>query len=217
MKQDPKGMHVFQLVRRDHQVVRELFDMFNKSTTNDEKQLTAYHLIREISMHSAAEEMTWYLKLEEKLGMKGKDYYDRSVKEHQQLKEDVDVLNNQKVTDPEFQPKFHAVVTEFNEHAGMEEKSVLPDLEKAMSPTELSQLTEDWNSAKAAAPTRPHPNAGTPAPSVAARASALIDKTADLARFGMEKGREYTGEQAGGGVTTRQGATTGGGTTTTAM
>jgi len=209
MNQAIAGLNMFELVIRDHQIVRELIDYFNRSAIIDEKQLIVYHIIRELSQHSAAEEMTWYLKLEEKLGPRGKRYFDQSVSEHQKLKEDLDVLNNLSVSSVgnEFDQKFIPVIKDFNEHTTFEETSVLPDLKKVMTQDEVEKLTEDWLASKSSAPTRPHPSAGTPARPMQAKAIALADKTADLVRFGMEKGQEYSGEPTG--VAPRSGAHTG--------
>jgi len=194
LKIDPSGLIGFDLVRRDHQIVSELFDRYKQSSSIDEKQLIVYNIIRELSMHSCAEETTWYLKLEEKLGSKGKQYFDQSVKEHHQLKEDLEVLNTSKITEARAEQKFEDVMKETLEHVKFEETSVLPDLESAMSKEELTEMTQQFTKAKSMATTRPHPNAGTPAPSVAAQATALVDKTADLARFGTEKSKTYASE-----------------------
>jgi len=196
MKIDPSGLTGFELVRRDHRIVNELFDLYKQSSSIDEKQLIVYNIIRELSMHSCAEETTWYLKLEEKLGAKGKQYFDESVKEHQQLKEDLEVLNTSKITEARAEQKFEVVIKDVLEHVKFEETSVIPDMEASMTKEELTQMTEQFLKAKSMATTRPHPNAGTPAPSVAAQATALIDKTADVVRFGTEKAKAYASEPA---------------------
>jgi len=194
MKVDPSGLSGFELVRRDHQIVNELFDLYKQSVSIDEKQLIVYNIIRELSMHSCAEETSWYLKLEGKLGDKGKQYFDESVKEHQQLKEDLELLNTEKITDPKAESKFETVMKEVLEHVKFEETSVIPDMEASMTKEELAEMREQFVKAKSMATTRPHPNAGTPVSSIAAHATALIDKSADLVRFGVEKSKTYAAE-----------------------
>jgi len=194
MKTDPSGLNGFELVRRDHQIVNELLELYKQSSSIDEKQLIVYNIIREVSLHSCAEETSWYLKLEDKLGSKGKQYFDESVKEHQQLKEDLEVLNTSKITESRAEQKFEDVMKDVIQHVKFEETSVLPDLESSMTSEEIKEMTEQFIKAKSMATTRPHPNAGTPASSVAARATALVDKTADIARFGTEKAKTYMSE-----------------------
>jgi len=194
MKIDPSGLGVFELVRRDHQIVAELFEMYKNSSSIDQKQLIVYHTIRELSQHSCAEETTWYLKLEDKLGSKGKQYLDESIKEHQQLKEDLEVVNTTKITEARGEQKFENVIKDVLQHVKFEESSVLPDMEASMTSEELASLKDQWLKAKSMATTRPHPSAGTPAPSVASHATSLIDKTADLVRFGTEKVKAYASE-----------------------
>jgi len=196
MNVDPTNLGVFELVRRDHQIVKELFDLYKSSSSIDEKQVIVYHIIRELSQHSCAEETSWYLQLESKLGAKGKEYSSQSMKEHQQLKEDLEVVNTTKITEAAAEQKFEAVMKETLEHASFEENSVLPDLEAAMTAEELSKLKEEWLKSKSMATTRPHPSAGTPAPYLAASATSLVDKTADFVRFGTEKAKAYASERA---------------------
>jgi len=195
MNVDPTNLGVFELVRRDHQIVKELFELYKSSSSIDEKQLIVYHIIRELSMHSCAEETSWYLKLESKLGSKGKEYSSQSIKEHQQLKEDLEVVNTSKITESQAEQKFEAVMRETLEHVQFEENSVLPDLEAAMTAEELTALKKEWLKSKSMATTRPHPSAGTPAPSLAATATSLVDKTADFVRFGTEKTKAYASER----------------------
>jgi len=196
MQTDPTHLNVFELVRRDHQIVNELFQKYKTSTSIEEKQMIVYNIIRELSQHSCAEETTWYLQLESKLGSQGNEFRSQSFKEHQQLKEDLEVVNTTKITDSKATQKFEEVMKDTLEHVQFEETSVLPALEAAMTSEELKELKEEWLKAKSRATTRPHPSAGTPAPSVAAAATSLVDKTADLLRFGTgtDKTRNYASE-----------------------
>jgi len=169
---------------KDHRVIKDLWKRFEKEKNNNERQKIANTIIREASIHSAAEEIIVYPLLE-KYFTSGEDVANHSRSEHLQLKKDLHQLDSMKVTDPEYDQLFTKAMKEFERHASEEEGDSFPQLRKAIgSEEQLDKLGVEFEKTRPKVPTRPHPSAPDQPPfeTIAGMATAPLDKGRDMAR-----------------------------------
>jgi len=181
---DHTGKSFPQIIKDEHELVRNLLHRYRNVGDSSEKQGLAYNIIKLLSTHSAAEEEVWYPMMTQKMP-NGNQLTTHAPDEHQQLKETLYWLDSAKVGDEGFDRDMDTAYRFFREHAQDEETKILPTFEKACTAEELRQLADDFISAKKMVPTRPHPSAPNkpPANKVANRTALPIDMAADLMRF----------------------------------
>ena len=161
-----------------------------QSTSNtQQKQQIAHTIIKELSIHSACEEEIFYPALKKSVA-NGEELYNRSLKEHQELKETLFKLDNMSLADDQslFHSTLQEAIKETLEHVQEEETEILPLFQSAVTPTYLNQLGEQFLSTKNSVPTRPHPAAPASYPLNVPvnHMTAPIDKIRDAAREALD-------------------------------
>ena len=149
-------VNAIQLIKGDHRVVDGLFSKFKVASTPAERKTLANQIVKELSVHAAIEEEVLYPAIRKAISGQVADH---CIDEHQKLKEllyDIDQMNGDH---PQFVTKMNTVIQETTHHVKEEEESILPKFQSKVSPKELEELGSQLQSAKAHAPTRPHPMA----------------------------------------------------------
>ncbi|GAA5998810.1 uncharacterized protein JCM10292_005716 [Rhodotorula paludigena] len=140
----------------DHNNVKDLYHRYKTASSNDERATLVNTNVRELAVHSEAEEAGPYNTLEEK-GLVQESTALRQ--EHQELEEILWSLDWTKIDNPDFGPKFEKAIEMFIKHSDREEEEVLKQLEGKLSPEENAKLAADFLAKRKVVPTRPHPAA----------------------------------------------------------
>jgi len=187
-----KGENVIDVIKKDHQTVASLYEKYKGTQDIKKKQEYAWQLTKDLVQHSEVEQLLVYPLLKMRnIDSKnnGQHLHDRSLKEHQEIRELLYTLDQTKVDDPSHPAKLKSAVDAVLQHVKEEEGEVLPLLEKNFSVEELQRLGTAFEQHKYTAVTRPHPNAPLQGPFAAAvnMATKPIDLARDAARAVFEK------------------------------
>ncbi|KAI9294958.1 hypothetical protein K502DRAFT_342046 [Neoconidiobolus thromboides FSU 785] len=167
-------------IKKEHDMIKYLYSLFQEATTNKNKEEISNEIIRQISVHSVAEEIVVYPFVKDKLG---DDQYSKSLNEHRHVKEDLYSLSAHymRSDSEEFSSKLNKVFEEFKKHSDEEEEFVLPQITKVLSEGENKKLVEDFIKKREEVPTRPHPSAPDTQPSedIVGKMQAPVDKASD--------------------------------------
>ena len=186
-------MDAITLLRKDHELVEQLFKQFEKLTERAQKSKKALvqKMIRELAVHSAIEEMLFYpavrmaaLKADTRAGEKLADTVLESLEEHHIVKWVLSELDGMKPDDERFEAKVKVLTENVRHHIEEEQEEMFPKVQKLIDQDMLEELGERMAKAKKLAPTRPHPRAPDTPPGnlVAGTMAAVMDKSKDLLR-----------------------------------
>jgi hemerythrin superfamily protein len=169
----------------EHNKIEGWFREYERADITPQYKLKlGWEIIRGLSIHAAKEEMVLYPTVAEHFGSAAAD---KLVEEHQELKNTLYELDG--ITDPN-SPRLDELVQKTirttRHHVKDEEENYLPKLAKKVGPTKMEKLAHQFEQARMAAPTRPHPAAPSRPPlNVAANTTAVpLDMARDAIRFG---------------------------------
>jgi len=169
------SLNVATEIKLDHDNVRDLFERFQATSNTEEKASITNTLIREMAIHSDAEEISVYPQLG-KYGLG--DTAEHNKEEHAEVKALVLEAERSAKGDAGDQVLSRAV-TAFLSHASEEETDQLPLLVQKLTPAENDALARSFLAARSKVPTRPHPAApqsGGLAQKAAGMPASLVDK-----------------------------------------
>jgi hemerythrin superfamily protein len=165
----------------DHREVDEMLATLAGDLSPEDRQDTMERVIAELVRHSVAEESYLYPAVEERVP-NGKQIADKERADHQEVEELLKQLEGEDPHTPESRPTLMKLVSELHSHIADEENNLFPALRVVYSEQELRDLGDKVRTAKAAAPTRPHPH--TPRGEMARKTLGpmlgLVDRTRDL-------------------------------------
>ncbi len=174
-------MDIVQIIEADHRQIDKLFDQFERATrTEDQRQQgrIARRLVRELSVHAAAEEQVLYPALA-RVGMD----HERldSLEDHHAVKLTLAELQAMHPAHPRYAAKMRLAAKSVRRHVEEEEATILPQLRQSLDADALRRLGEEFRTIRRSAPTRPHPTAPDqpPANVVANAGAALVDRLRD--------------------------------------
>jgi len=181
---DPTGKNVIEIIKEEHRLVDTLYERYQSSHDVKEKQGIAYNIIKLLSIHGAAEEMSLYPYIKTRVP-NGESIINHALNEHQQMKQDLYALDQLEFGAAGYDTKLAKAIQDTKHHVKEEESTVLPALEKNCSPDEIQKMTQQFISSKSMAPSRPHPDAPNEPPGnkVANSASVPLDAARDIGRF----------------------------------
>jgi hemerythrin superfamily protein len=175
-----------EVITTDHRAVERLFVLLQAATKPADTELRrdlGQRIVRELSAHAAAEEQVLYPAVRRYVDG-GDDLADEAIAEHQELKELLTTLDGADPDDDAFLTGFRRAEELVAAHVRDEEGRLLPQLRDCAGGERLYELGDALGTAKAAAPTHPHPHApNTPPGNVVAGAVAgAVDKVRDAAK-----------------------------------
>lgn len=182
------GTNIIELINYDHRKFETLYQEYKSSVTAEQKQKIAWTMIREIAIHSAAEEMVMYPEVRKRLGDAAAD---ELLSGHQSLKNKLQQIN---ITTYDRDPSSYDTLVDetyiiLTSHMNEEEKQFWPQFKAlpGMGHQQLVRLGEKFRSSKHVAVTRPHPWAPNKPPLnlVANAFTAPLDALADQWRFAL--------------------------------
>jgi Hemerythrin HHE cation binding domain len=176
-------MNAILVLKKDHKEALTLIRQAIRGTGSRERQKIVRNLVRELSMHAAAEEQLVYPLLRKRAN-KLDGAVLKGLEEHHLMKMTLSELDTMKMTDERLLAKLEILRTEVQTHVAQEESTLLPALERLCSAQELDALAQMIQRAKRMAPTHPHPGASDEPPGniLAGAGAALLDRAKDGAR-----------------------------------
>ncbi|MBV9383348.1 MAG: hemerythrin domain-containing protein [Streptosporangiaceae bacterium] len=155
---------VFSVLSKDHEEVKKMLATLEKNRGGSrgssgrpaQRKKMVDDLITEESRHEAAEEMYFWPAVRDKLP-DGDKLADKATGQEQEAKEVLDKLDKLGADDPQFEELLGEFIESGREHIQFEETQVWPNMRKALSKKEASDLGTKLQEAKKTAPTRPHP------------------------------------------------------------
>jgi hemerythrin superfamily protein len=196
-------MNALTLLTADHKTVEALFKEFEglgERASARKKQIVG-KIIKELSIHSAIEEMVFYPAVRAAVE-DAEDEILESLEEHHIVKWTLSELEKMSPDDERFDAKVKVLMESVRHHVKEEQTELFPRVREVMERSELADLGEALAQAKKVAPTHPHPRApdSPPANLVAGSGAALVDRARDLVgkAAGIAKSKLRRGGKANG-------------------
>jgi len=179
---DPSGKDIVSIIKEEHKLVDGLFEQYQKESNPQEKRGIAFNIIKLLSIHGSAEEMSLYPYIQKNLP-NGTQMVEHALKEHQQMKNDLYTMDSLEPGSQQFDSTLQRLVKDTQHHVKEEESTILPALQKHCSRQELEDMKKSFLSMKSISPSRPHPSAPNHSPAnVAANTTAVpLDAARDIA------------------------------------
>jgi hemerythrin superfamily protein len=149
---------VVDILTTDHREVLELVGQMSSTTDPARRRDIADTVIAELMRHSVAEEMYVYPAMREHLP-NGQEMVEHDVEEHQELEEAMKELESLDASEPRFLEALGRLEAVLRDHVQDEESQQFPLLRARIPAEQLVELGRKVETAKKAAPTRPHPSA----------------------------------------------------------
>jgi hemerythrin-like domain-containing protein len=145
------------LLTTDHHEVLELVGRIPGADAESRRDM-ADTVIAELMRHSVAEEMYVYPAMREHLP-DGDDAVQHDIEEHQQLEEAMKALEGVDSAEAGFLDALSRLEAILRDHVSDEEQEQFPQLRAKIPHEQLVEMGKKVETAKKAAPTRPHPGA----------------------------------------------------------
>ncbi|KAJ3085779.1 hypothetical protein HK102_013840 [Quaeritorhiza haematococci] len=180
-------------IRVDHRSIHELYERLLSTPEQDHRvrKAIANELVREITLHSEAEEVVVYPVIESRdIAGKGSDVAEHLREEHLEVKKELYELDKMDVNDSRFPGMLTKVMRSFSEHSKEEEARELPAMEQKLSQEELRSMNAQFEKAKMVSPTHPHPMAPQKPPGLkqaVGAATAAMDRAYDATQQFAER------------------------------
>lgn len=147
---------VVDILTADHHEVLDLIDMVGTQQGPDDRRDSVETVIAELVRHSVAEEMYVYPAIRRHFE-DGDEVVDHDTQEHKDLEKTMLALEHASPASDEFGDLVSRLREQLVHHATDEEQEQFPRLREKIPAADLVELGEKVRTAKAAAPTRPHP------------------------------------------------------------
>ncbi|MFF7635198.1 hemerythrin domain-containing protein [Kitasatospora sp. NPDC008050] len=169
---------VVEELTEDHRTAVRLFEALRALAPGDgRRREAADEFTIELVRHSVAEEQFLYPALREDVAG-GDTLADRGVADHERIERLLKELEDADPADTGFDDLVGVIAAELTAHIEDTERNLLPALAQACSAERLDELGDLVRTAKALAPTRPHP--GAPDWKLLAAGTCLVDRARDL-------------------------------------
>ncbi|KAH9842425.1 uncharacterized protein C8Q71DRAFT_202758 [Rhodofomes roseus] len=147
-------LDVTQEIKLDHDNVRELFDRYKATSDAKKKRAIANTLIREMAIHSDAEEVSVYNDYAT-VGLS--DVATHNKEDHAEVKKLVYAADSHGFDKPDYDDVLAKAVTAFDAHAREEETDQHPTLRQKLSAEDNNRIARAFLKARTMVPSRPHP------------------------------------------------------------
>ena len=144
-------MNIYEYLKRDHAVVKKLFEKiytFPQETSQDleERSFIFEELVEEFFLHSDAEEKTFYntLKKEGEL----KDKIQHAITEHEEVKNLIETINKLDVNDKIWLDKIKELEEEIQHHVQEEEQEMFSQAKKVLTEEQEQNLAKEMDKLK---------------------------------------------------------------------
>jgi hemerythrin superfamily protein len=140
-------MDALELLKQDHQKVKELFKQGQQTEDKKQQKQIFKEIKSELETHARIEETIFYPAMEEHDELK--DMVLESLEEHRQMKTVLRELGKLSASSERFKPKFKVLMDDVKHHAEEEEEGkMFPKIRELIKGDELEQLGEELEAAK---------------------------------------------------------------------
>ena len=138
------------LIKADHRKVEQLFREFEEAGDRayKTKQQLVEQIVRELEVHAAVEEETYYPAVEAKARKDGKELVAEAVEEHHVVKVLLEELSSMSAEDDTFDAKVQVLMENVRHHVEEEESELLPQSQELLGEEELARLGEQMAARK---------------------------------------------------------------------
>jgi hemerythrin superfamily protein len=141
------SMDALELLKTDHQTVKELFKKAEKTEDAKQQKRLFEQIKTELETHTRIEESIFYPAMEERDELK--DMVLESLEEHKQVKTLLREMDNLTSDSEKFEPKLKVLMENVEHHAEEEEEGkMFPKVRKLFDKAELEKLGEELEAAK---------------------------------------------------------------------
>jgi hemerythrin superfamily protein len=181
---ETRSSNVIEMIETQHEQVKKLLTEVT-TARGDALEASFCELRRMLAVHETAEEEIVYPALRAS-GDAGRAMADARTGEEAEATKMLARLEEMTPRSPDFPQAFEELRTAVLRHATAEEDEVLPELRRTQKPQGLAKMAKAFELAEKAAPTHPHPHAGTSAAShlIAGPALAIMDHVRDALHKG---------------------------------
>jgi hemerythrin superfamily protein len=142
-----------EMLREDHQKVKDLFKEFEKAEENEEKGQIVRAALTALEIHATLEEEIFYPAVREQID--DDDQMDEALEEHHVVKLLIGELQEMKPGDDHFDAKFKVLAESVKHHIEEEESEILPkaqdtDLDQERLGEEMTERKEELQGQKGA-------------------------------------------------------------------
>ncbi|MGH9097630.1 MAG: hemerythrin domain-containing protein [Acidimicrobiales bacterium] len=178
-------MDAITLLKSDHKAVEKLFKSFEKAGDRAKatKKKLVGQMIKELSIHAAIEEEIFYPSARRAVADTVPLVLE-SLEEHHLVKWVLSELEGMDPADERFDAKVTILIELVRHHVDEEEGDFFPRVRSGLGRKRLAEIGEELETAKRAAPTRPHPRSPDTPPGnlVAGLVAGAIDHTRDAVK-----------------------------------
>jgi hemerythrin superfamily protein len=140
-------MDALELLKEDHQKVKELFEEVEETEDEKEKTKIFSEIQRELETHARIEETVFYPAMEQHEELK--DMVLEAIEEHKQIKTLLKEIDNLKSDSEKFEPKLSVLMENVEHHAEEEEEGkMFPKIREICSQEDLEKLGEELEAEK---------------------------------------------------------------------
>lgn len=140
-------MDALELLKEDHQKVKELFEEAEGTEDQKEKNRIFSEIQTELETHARIEETVFYPAMQQHEELK--DMVLESIEEHRQIKTLLKEIDNLKSDSEKFEPKLKVLMENVEHHAEEEEEGkMFPKVQEICSAEDLEQLGQELEAAK---------------------------------------------------------------------
>ena len=140
-------MDALELLKEDHQKVKELFEEAEGTEDQKEKNRIFSEIQTELETHARIEETVFYPAMQQHEELK--DMVLESIEEHRQIKTLLKEIDNLKSDSEKFEPKLKVLMENVEHHAEEEEEGkMFPKVSEICSAEDLEQLGQELEAAK---------------------------------------------------------------------
>ena len=177
-------MDAITLLKNDHKTVEALFKRFEKAGDNAlaEKRAVVDQIIEELAIHAAIEEQLFY-PVTRATVPETEAIVLESLEEHHIVKWVLSELDSMDPQDERFDAKVTVLIENVRHHVKEEEQEYFPKVRDELGRNALDDLGDAMVSAKAVAPTHPHPRSPDSPPGnlLVGTAAGVVDRVTDTA------------------------------------
>lgn len=177
------------ILKQDHKDVEQLFKKFEHAgeRAHKTKRSLMDKIVRELSIHSAIEELIFYPAARETLDQD--DPVLEALEEHHVMKWTLSELESMDPAHERFDAKATVLFEMVRHHVEEEESELFPALRDKLGRPRMAEIGEQLLLAKKGAPTRPHPRMPDEPPGnvIGGVAMAARDRIIDLTRDARDK------------------------------
>ena len=120
---------VFEMLKKDHAKVKEMFDQFEKATDRRTRARIVQETLLELDVHATLEEQLIYPAIREEID--AEDIMDEALEEHHVAHTLMNELKRMSPSDDRYDAKFTVLGENIKHHVKEEENSMFPEAEKA--------------------------------------------------------------------------------------